>query len=170
VRRLAIALVSLVALAGGVTTAVGSTAGAGHPHAKTVRPLTAAVHGRPLPPVPLALRRALNRLEHPLQALRPRTITRNAPIVPGAGGGTCYVSSPACSIHPCAQFVSPGAQALALSGAQPSVAINAPQTARTHCHRAIGPGVSEPVGGVRIAPDAGAVSIQRMSTVVSSTR
>ena len=183
VRRLGLALISLVALAVGATVAVGSLGGTGRARAATVRPLAAGVRAHPLPPLPAALRSQVAQLQHPAPAPAPRAITPRALTVPGVGGATCYVAGNGCSIHPCVQFVSPGAQP-AVTAAQPAVAVTpaavaVTATARTQapgrgpglrgqCRSVAGPTVSLLVGGVRVASSGtGAVSLQRPAVTLS---
>ncbi len=190
VRRLATALVSLVALAVGLTVAVGSLGPTGRahaatvrPHAATVRPLAAAVRAHPLPPLPAALRNEVARLQHPAPARALRAITPRALTVPGVGGTTCYVAGNGCSIHPCVQFVTPSAGP-AVTAAQPAVAVRSAvvtvtATARTQapggapglrgqCRSVAGPTVSLLVGAVRVGSSGrGALSLRRPAVTLS---
>jgi hypothetical protein len=160
VRRLAVTLVSLVALAACVTVAAGSLGPTGRARAATVRPLAAGVRAHPMPPLQPALRRVIAQLQHPGPVLRPRTITPNIEL---PRGGTCYVAGNGCSIHPCVEFAGRGGEP-ARPVAQPAVAmlyspVVVPAAGRVsrlrgQCRSVSGPTVSLRVSGVRVAPSA----------------
>jgi hypothetical protein len=188
VRRLAVALVSLVALGAGTTVAVGSVSSSARAHAATVRahrgavvPLVVGVRAHPLPSLLPSLRQAAAQLQHPGLALPPRAITPHAPSVPGGSGGTCYVAANEGSIQPCVEFAASGGESTMLV-AQPAVAVTpvarrAPTTVtktvrpsgpRGQCRSVAGPTVTLRAGYTRIAPSEPAAALLQRPAVTLS--